>query len=50
MSGRIKKIVYVLLGIYGTIESIFWARLLWRKFSPADEAVEEGGGGGEEGR
>lgn len=51
MSSRTKKIVYVLLGIYGTFESMFYARLLWQKFKPpvdesVDESVDEGVEGG----
>ena len=45
MSARTKKIVYVLLGIYGTIESYFWARFLWRKFMPPPLADDKGGEG-----
>lgn len=33
----VKVIVIVCLTVFGTLESIFWAKFLWAKFSPSPE-------------
>lgn len=42
MSPRTRKIVYVLIGIYGTFETYFYARMLWGKFGPKPAGATAG--------
>ncbi|RYP09032.1 hypothetical protein DL764_001528 [Monosporascus ibericus] len=42
MSRNVKVVVYVLIGIFGTIESVFWAQAIWRWFKgEKDDAAQE---------
>lgn len=42
-SKTVKIVVIVVLSIFGTMESIFWIKVLWAKFGPApkDDPVNE---------
>lgn len=46
MSKPIKMVVIAILTVFGTMETVFWAKLLWAKIAPAAvviEGEEEGG-------
>jgi hypothetical protein len=47
MSKPIKIVVIAILTVFGTMESVFWAKLLWAKISPPAAEVEGEGEGKE---
>lgn len=42
MSRTTKVVVYTALTIMATVESVFWIKVLWAKFGPAQEDLEDG--------
>jgi len=43
-SRTVKIVVIIVLTIGGTLETIFWAKIIWRKFFREKEEGEEGDG------
>lgn len=42
MSRTTKLVVYTALIIMATAESVFWIKVLWAKFGPAQKDLEDG--------
>ncbi|CRG87831.1 hypothetical protein PISL3812_04852 [Talaromyces islandicus] len=42
MSRTTKAVVYTALTIMATVESVFWIKVLWAKFAPAQKDLDDG--------
>ena len=41
MSRNVKVFVYLVIGVLGTMESVFWAKAIWRWYKSGEGEEEE---------